>query len=533
MRRPPSSSLFFFFRRFLKKSFFVLGLPKKNQLHLAILSLSQRETFLFGWWVCVSACVPVHKNVSSPRRSCILIIYVYSCSSVLCWQAGGYCLLLLVGTTIATQQQQRGFSSLMVRVVGFNDVEAQERPPAATDTPAAAAVGATNSNAVAPAPMSMVTGLERGWVTPRTFGGGSVAGGGIDDVDDLWSAQFAQSWPRFSDSTLAVLYRAYVRRHVLLFFCVPTLLIGWVLIATQFNLEHVYAWSPSSPPLLVACSVGVILVGVVHVLLSLPGCMRKCGEVALANRMDAAIAHIPVEEALLLTGLVSLSGISIARVVAGQCPAGTSAWGTQACNPYADTYGIPVNDLFLLMLLPILVQKCLKHVRFVALVVAWAIVTFVVCFNLAWAQAARSHYWTLLYLAILVLSSLEIERMGRVSFRHFLRGKVRAEVRPPGWLCLLVCPPVLMDFSSFFVVGCRRHSTVCRWPSRLRQGRAWPVIPARHPLWNRPAMHPKSPLGTSSSGSTCSTCSACGTTSSGAKTSSCRRAASSAAWYTR
>ena len=247
--------------------------------------------------------------------------------------------------------------------------------------------------------------------------------------DDEWLEQNARSFPVLShrgDSEEQVRYRAYNRRHVYHLYFFPLQLSFAAIIVTQFNLENVFRWPPLSL-LMALCCTGFIVNYLLIILLQIPFILRLFGIVALADRIEALIEPLPLEEMMLLLGLAYTGGITIARTLVGQCPAGTSAWAMQACNPYADVGRRPLDDIMLVILLPLVAQKCIKNVRLPALLAAWFIVIFVVIFNIAWAKASNS-YTGVLYLVIVATMSMEAERVQRVHFKHWQRSKELTQV---------------------------------------------------------------------------------------------------------
>ena len=268
--------------------------------------------------------------------------------------------------------------------------------------------------------------------------------------DDEWLEQNARSFPVFSgggDSDEQVRYRAYNRRHMNYMYYGPLQMALSVVLATQFNLENLFRWPPSSP-LLAVCGTGFVVNQLLVILLQIPFILRLFGFVALADSIEGRIEPLPLEEITLLLGLAAAGGVTIARTLAGQCPAGTSAWATQACNPLADVGGRPLDDMMLVMLAPVAIQKCMKNVRLPALLAAWAVITLVVVFNLAWAKAKNSYtsYAIVPYLVIAATISMEIERIQRVHYKHWLRGKELALVSKQ-WLA---GPTTNRSFDSLF-----------------------------------------------------------------------------------
>ena len=247
--------------------------------------------------------------------------------------------------------------------------------------------------------------------------------------DDEWLEQNARSFPVFSgggDSDEQVRYRAYNRRHMNYMYYGPLQMALSVVLATQFNLENLFRWPPSSP-LLAVCGTGFVVNQLLVILLQIPFILRLFGFVALADSIEGRIEPLPLEEITLLLGLAAAGGVTIARTLAGQCPAGTSVWASQACNPLADIGGRPLDDMMLVVLLPLAVHLCIKNVRLPALLAAWFIATFVVVFDIVWAKAGNS-YTVFPFLVIVATMSMETERVQRVHYKHWLRGKELAQV---------------------------------------------------------------------------------------------------------
>ena len=247
--------------------------------------------------------------------------------------------------------------------------------------------------------------------------------------DDIWLENNARSFPSaFGNHTSeSAQYRTFNRRHTNGLAMLPTQIGALILIVTQFNLEHVFQWPPSSS-LLALCGAGFCVAYSLNVMLFTLLIVRWCGLTALAERLEAFAAPLQLEEAILVFGVASIGGITVARTLMGQCPAGTSAWAMQACNPYADVAGRPMDDVFLVMLVPIIVQKVFKNVRLPALLVAWAIVAIVVIANMVLAKAVNG-YAAYMYLVILFSVSMEVERMQRVHYAYIVWGKRQAQVR--------------------------------------------------------------------------------------------------------
>ena len=122
-----------------------------------------------------------------------------------------------------------------------------------------------------------------------------------------------------------------------------------------------------------------------------------------------------IDEILPIVASVSTGMLLYGRARAGQCKDGTDAWGSQACNPFADCKGLPVDQVIITLVSPLIFQLVMKGVQFRTIVISWLISTgFVI------AAVIHINSWMLLWTAYYSLFFLfvviESERLMRLSF---------------------------------------------------------------------------------------------------------------------
>ena len=104
-----------------------------------------------------------------------------------------------------------------------------------------------------------------------------------------------------------------------------------------------------------------------------------------------------------------------ARVRAGQCDEQEDIWKTQSCNPVADCFSIPHDQVIITYMSPVICQLIFKGVRFHMILLCWAISTIFIVISIAYAQAGRQ-VWTVAYSPLFLFAVYESERMMRLSF---------------------------------------------------------------------------------------------------------------------
>ena len=103
------------------------------------------------------------------------------------------------------------------------------------------------------------------------------------------------------------------------------------------------------------------------------------------------------------------------RVRHGQCDADVTIWDAQSCNPYANAKSIPMEEVFVLYLIPMGCQIVMRGLSSEALVLCWmtsiAFVLYAITFVEAWLEC-----WVVIYSLGYMVLSFEVERYLRQSY---------------------------------------------------------------------------------------------------------------------
>jgi signal transduction histidine kinase len=103
-----------------------------------------------------------------------------------------------------------------------------------------------------------------------------------------------------------------------------------------------------------------------------------------------------------------------ARTTNGLCPANTSIWGSQKCNPLAGCHSIPQGQIMLVYITPIICQLCLKGLSMRGILLSWMIGTaFVITCVLA---VGGNDIWSIFYSVLFLFTAFENERYSRILF---------------------------------------------------------------------------------------------------------------------
>ena len=152
--------------------------------------------------------------------------------------------------------------------------------------------------------------------------------------------------------------------------------------------------------------------------------LRMTGRDRMLADLKARLKWLPIrlEESMMVLGVASWSLFLIARVLKGQCPAGTSLWEQQTCNPFASQGGIPNELAYSLYFAPLALQLVTRNLSIRTLVITHmttlAVVAFCVCYSKAW-----SDYAVLLNWLMSSNISFEIKRLQRISFKDSSNAK--------------------------------------------------------------------------------------------------------------
>jgi len=223
-------------------------------------------------------------------------------------------------------------------------------------------------------------------------------------------------FPTFSrESTRA--YRQFNRSTIALQFYWPILLVTAVDFCTRYDLQALGGHTAASGILQAAFAVAIVAYVLFHVALAPHVMVQFPRWKDVMDRWATWIDALPVliEEVVLITALLSIGLVFLYRVFVGACPAETSIWDTQNCNPFADLKGLPPEMAIFLYAIILGVQVVLKNVSLPGLCLAWVLATFFLAFATIFT-GAWADLWDLIEVCYMGNISFEIERQQRVSY---------------------------------------------------------------------------------------------------------------------
>ena len=318
---------------------------------------------------------------------------------------------MLVGASrkdLATQHRPR---STYIELVEMKPTLSQPSSPPPFDTSKVAAVADEESLCenekwkVPPAPSS--TKMDTKASVDERSGKND---GGMDDDDDKTERLFL-SFPSFTSKEDSSQYLRFARRYVNILYVIPGILATNMPVATRFNLGLLGGGSP----ILVTAFFIFFSAYALFAVSMTPQISRLFPPLrAWGRRVGASLEKYPFGDMACLGGVIGAGLFTVFRVVNGQCPAGTTVWQSQACNPFAASGSIPVDDAIFLFACPIGFQVVLRPSSG-TLVMMWlaavTVLLFNVCYIDAWANG-----WVLGYAPFFMNVSSEYERLSRLTF---------------------------------------------------------------------------------------------------------------------
>ena len=133
-----------------------------------------------------------------------------------------------------------------------------------------------------------------------------------------------------------------------------------------------------------------------------------------------------LEELMMLTGVGAFSSFLLARVLKGQCLAGTTVWQQQTCNPYANSGGLPTELVYPLYMIPLFVQLIMKSVSVRLLTVGYLLVFGVVAFCLFYSKS--TDYFVLINSVFFMNLTFEVTRIQRVKYVEMLKVQTQQKI---------------------------------------------------------------------------------------------------------
>ena len=239
------------------------------------------------------------------------------------------------------------------------------------------------------------------------------------EIDSVVSDETAHSmyFATFNDPRMFKLYHSNQRKHFSIWTIMPILILYYVTIATRMNLQ--YGISTDGPLFSAAFAMMVVVSSILILFLSCRCVIRNSSsDKKIFKKCEQALLMLyfcRFEDLVSICGSCALGLYLIARVYAGQCENVADIWSTQRCNPFADAKTIPVDQVMILYLVPLMSQCCLGGITIPGLLLSSAV-------GLAFVLIASLHVggsleiWTLANSVLFISLTLVVERLMRINF---------------------------------------------------------------------------------------------------------------------
>ena len=147
--------------------------------------------------------------------------------------------------------------------------------------------------------------------------------------------------------------------------------------------------------------------------------------IALTTRLKKWLPF-RLEELNIFSAICTWSLFLIARVIKGQCAAGTTVWQQQTCNPFESSGGIPTELVYSLFVMPTIAQLVFKNISIRVLSVVYLVILAVVAFCVFYSKS--NDYFVLINLLFFINITFEITRLQRVNYVEMLKVKRKQKV---------------------------------------------------------------------------------------------------------
>ena len=235
----------------------------------------------------------------------------------------------------------------------------------------------------------------------------------LHDVEDKRNI-----FPTFQDDAELINYKRSKLSHSDVFSMVLVLVLYVIVFATRSNLPEIFNFGPlfSAAVILEVTTLSMFLIIFFSMLLRHISRKDPLSLYYLLSRrfLSSKFKH-RLDEIIPVAISITTGLFLYARVRAGRCDDLDNIWVTQSCNPVADCFSIPHDQVIITYMSPVICQLIFKGVRFHIILLCWAISTTFVVISIACAQAGRQ-VWTIAYSPLFLFAVYESERMMRLSF---------------------------------------------------------------------------------------------------------------------
>ena len=285
-----------------------------------------------------------------------------------------------------------------------------------------------------------------------------ISGSGTDDVDAErgWSAsllsptdveslfldkyrtldragQLEQSFPVFTDSSIAKDYRKWNQQSVsLITSLIAMSMITFLLVGTRYNFQSVgtyeHPFNVCAQLLVIPGSITFNMYSVAHLYLlhcrrnPIPSSSSQDDRDVILFRKQWCenCLEYPLEDIICIVSTLAISFIFLGRVSMGACADNVGIWDAQRCNPVAKCHSFPQDDVITTFLAPVFITMMSRGVSLFGNILCYVIAAVTVLYAMVVVRGEMQSY-SILYLLVYIIITLELERWMRVSFvRHKL-----------------------------------------------------------------------------------------------------------------
>ena len=259
-------------------------------------------------------------------------------------------------------------------------------------------------------PLNVLTDLES-----------SIWGASEEEPDIEFRKRYgSRGFPVFADPLLFKEYMTSQKRQVDITSVIPLILIFYVASLTRFDW---FGFNIEKNAIFIAAFVISMTTNFFFVLFIVAQAImiyaRKQNRYHIIYRIaESFVEHSffgKIEDLLCIIGTLNFGLYLLARVYAGQCTGSTDIWKSQSCNPVAGCNSIPHDQVILVYAVPIASQIIMRGVSVYALTIVWLSAVIFVILAIIHVEGYQQ-LWTILYSAIFMNISYEMERSLRVGF---------------------------------------------------------------------------------------------------------------------
>ena len=233
------------------------------------------------------------------------------------------------------------------------------------------------------------------------------------------TAIFRQPFPFLRSAEVSFHYKSSQKRHLDVVSVAPLAFLYYCNVFVRFNLSNLgqgLAFNVCAFVLLVVLTVIFIMFFVSHAIMySTKEEDQDCFSYQLSERCLVKWFGGRIEDILGFLCALTVGINFTGRVRQGQCDADITIWAAQSCNPYADAKSIPMEEVFVLYLIPMGCQIVMRGLSSEALILCWmtsiSFTLYAIAFVEAWLEC-----WVVIYSLGYMVLSFEVERYLRQAY---------------------------------------------------------------------------------------------------------------------